>query len=151
MADVSYFHVGMVVPRLEPALEELGDLLGLEWRPIIDAHVPVHEPGDRVDHTLRLRFAYSVAAPYLEVIEAVPDSAWALSEGSNLHHLGFWSDDVPRHADRFEQARCPLEVCMTGPDDRWPVGFSYHRGHGVRFELVDRASQAVLFPELAGP
>ena len=37
MADVSYFHVGMVVPRLERALEELGDLLGLAWRPIIDA------------------------------------------------------------------------------------------------------------------
>jgi hypothetical protein len=150
MADDSYFHVGMVVPRLEPALEELGDLLGLEWRPIIDADVPVHEPGDPVGRTLRLRFAYSVAAPYLEVIEAVPDSAWALSEGSNLHHLGFWSDDVPRDADRFEQARCPLEVCLTGPDDRWPVGFSYHRGNGVRLELVDRASQAVLFPELAG-
>jgi Glyoxalase/Bleomycin resistance protein/Dioxygenase superfamily len=151
MADDSYFHVGMVVPRLEPALEELGDLLGLAWRPIIDAEVPVHEPGDRADRTLRLRFAYSVAAPYLEVIEAVPDSAWALSEGSNLHHLGFWSDDVPRDAGRFEQARCPLEACMTGPDDRWPAGFSYHRGHGVRLELVNRASQAVLFPELAGP
>ena len=37
---------------------------------------------------------------------------------------------------------------MTGPDDRWPVGFSYHRGHGVRLELVDRASRGVLFPEL---
>ena len=27
---------------------------------------------------------------------------------------------------------------MTGPDDGWPVGFSYHRGHGVRLELVNR-------------
>jgi hypothetical protein len=150
MADVSYFHVGMVVPRLEPALAELGDLLGLEWRPIIDAQVPIHAPSERAERTLRLRFAYSVAPPYLEVIEAVPDSAWALSDGSNLHHLGFWSDDVPGDAGRFEQARCPLEVCMTGPDEGWPVGFSYHRGHGVRFELVDRASQAALFPELAG-
>jgi hypothetical protein len=147
MPEDSFFHVGMIVPRLEPALEELGNLLGLSWRPIIDAVVPVHEPGG-ADRTLRLRFAYSVAAPHLEVIEAVPDSAWALSEGSNLHHLGFWSDDVPGDAARFEQARCPLEVCMTGPDDRWPVGFSYHRGHGVRLELVDRASRAVLFPEL---
>ena len=150
MADVSYFHVGMVVPRLEPALEELGELLGLEWRPIIDSAVPVHEPGGRADRTLRLRFAYSVAAPYLEVIEAVPDSVWALSEGSNLHHLGFWSDDVASDTDRLEQARCPLEVCMTGPDGQWPVAFSYHRTHGVRLEAVDRASQTVLFPELAG-
>ena len=34
-------------------------------------------------------------AETLDPVEAVPDSAWALSEGSNLHHLGFWSDDVP--------------------------------------------------------
>jgi Glyoxalase/Bleomycin resistance protein/Dioxygenase superfamily len=150
VADDKFFHVGMIVPRLEPALEELADLLGLAWRPIIDSEVPVHEPAGGADRTLRLRFAYSVAAPYLEVIEAVPDSPWALSDGSNLHHLGFWSDDVPGDARRFGKARCPLEVCMTGPDDGWPIGFSYHRGHGVRLELVDRSSQAGLFPELAG-
>lgn len=149
MADDSYFHVGMIVARLEPALEELGDLLGLAWRPIIDSEVPVREPGGRAERTLRLRFAYSVAAPHLEVIEAVPDSPWALSEGSNLHHLGFWSDDVAGDAGRLEQARCPLEVCMTGPDGGWPVTFSYHRTHGVRLEVVDRVSRAALFPELA--
>jgi Glyoxalase/Bleomycin resistance protein/Dioxygenase superfamily len=149
MADHNFFHVGMIVPRLEPALDDLGALLGLTWRPIIDSEVPVHEPAGGADRTLRLRFAYSVEAPHLEVIEAVPDSPWALSEGSNLHHLGFWSDDVPGDAAGFERARCPLEVCMTAPGDRWPVAFSYHRAHGVRLELVDRANQAVLFPELA--
>lgn len=61
MAEDSFFHVGMIVPRLEPALEELGDLLGLAWRPIIDVEVPVYEPAGDADRTLRLRFASRAA------------------------------------------------------------------------------------------
>jgi hypothetical protein len=57
MAEDSFFHVGMIVPRLEPALEELGELLGLAWRPVIDVEVPVYEPGGDADCRLRLRFA----------------------------------------------------------------------------------------------
>jgi len=139
----SYFHVGMVVPALEPALAELGTLLGLTWQPTIEVDVPVHPEtcgDDRGDGTVHLRFAYSNESPQLEVIEAAPGTPWELSEGSNLHHLGFCTDDLAADSDRFAASGCPMQVCMRSADGQHPVAFSYHRGLGIRFELVERAA-----------
>jgi len=143
--DPTFFHVGMIVPRLEPALEELTTLLGLTWRPTIEAPVPTHDEATGTTTVVDLRFAYSVQRPALEVIEAAPGSVWSLSEGSNLHHIGYFTGDVPGDAQRLSAARCPLEVCMDLGDGQRPVGFSYHRVLGIRIELVDRSSEAVLF------
>ncbi len=146
----SFYHVGLLVPRLEPALDELGDLLGVDWRPTIDSEVPVRVPGG-TEEMLRLRFAYSAPTPCLEVIEAVPDTPWALSEtGSNLHHLGFWAGDVAGESDRMARSRCPLEAAMVGPGGESPATFAYHRTGGIRIELIDRAVEALMFPDLAG-
>src|SRR5476651_2499256 len=104
----------MIVPALEPALAELGALLGYTWQPTIEADVPVHPETDgdaRGEGTVHLRFAYSNEAPMLEVIEAAPGTAWALSEGSNLHHLGFKTDDLAADSDRLSASGCPMEVC----------------------------------------
>jgi hypothetical protein len=135
VAAESFFHVGVIVPELEPALKGFSELLGYSWRPTVESPVDVHEPG-RGERTLHIRFAYSQEAPHLEVIEAIPDSPWALSEGSNIHHLGFWSDSVAAGSERLEGFGCPLEIGSTG--------FAYHHALGVRVELLDRRAQSVL-------
>ena len=62
---------------------------------------------------------------------------------------------VSRH---FGSVRAVDEVSLRAAARRLASDLRYAQGqaisrrirHGVRFELVDRASQAVLFPELAG-
>jgi hypothetical protein len=145
MNGESYFHVGLIVPKLEPALEELTALLGLAWRDTVDGDVPVRN-ADGSEQVVRIRFAYSQQAPYLEVIEGVPGTPWAYSdEGSNLHHLGFFSDDVPADAQRVSRTFCPSEVCGMGPGGACPAGFSYHAKGGLRIELIDSAVRAIMF------
>ncbi len=143
----SYFHVGMIVPGLEEAQAALTELVGLTWRSTIEAPVPVHTAATGTTETVQLRFAYSEQQPCLELIEAVPGTVWGLSEGSNLHHLGFWTDDLRRESSRLDAARCPLEACMDLGDGQRPTSFGYHTGLGIRVELVDRANEAFLFGE----
>lgn len=42
MIDPNLDHVGIVVPRLEPALQALSASLGLEWLPIFDGVMSMH-------------------------------------------------------------------------------------------------------------
>ena len=80
---------------------------------------------------------YSVDGPHLELIEEVPGSIWVVNEHSNLHHIGFWSDDLVAEGSELAQAGCPLQLCGRSGDDA-PVSFGYHRNDlGVRIELVD--------------
>lgn len=141
----SYFHVAMTVPALEPALEELTKLLGYSWRQIFEATLPVREPGGG-DRDIPLRFAYSQEEPFLEVIEAVPATPWALHEGSSLHHIGFWSEAVPTASASLANAGCPMEICGRGADGDGdgPAGFAYHHALGIRIEVIDRATEAII-------
>ena len=145
MTEDSYFHVGLIVPKLEPALEELTEVLGLTWRDTFDGESPMRN-ADGSERIADLRFADPQQAPYLEVIEAIPDSPWALSaEGSNLHHLGFFVDDVPAEAAVVAASFCPIEICGLGPQGEHPVSFTYHQRGGLRIELVDSAVRAFMF------
>ena len=85
-------------------------------------------------------------------IEEVPGSIWTCNEHSNLHHLGYWSDDLPADGDGLAAVGCPLQLCGRSGDQA-PVSFVYQRNQlGVRIELVDatmREAMGFLFePDL---
>ena len=80
---------------------------------------------------------YSVDAPHLEVIQEVPDSVWACNEHSNLHHIGFWSDDCPARAATLSVGGCPLQLCGRAGGAA-PSSWAYHgTSLGIRIEIVD--------------
>ena len=146
MAGESFFHVGLIVPELEPALAQLGDLLGLTWLDPFDGEVGMHL-ADGGEQTLHLRFAYSREEPRLEVIEGIPGTPWAYDErGSNLHHLGFYADDLSAESERVASTWCPMEACAVGPEGVRPASFAYHAKGGLRIELVDAALRSLMFP-----
>jgi len=133
----SLFHVGIVVPRLEPALEHLTATLGSRWAPTTETDVPVAEP-DGTRRLVPLRFAYSKDAPYLEVIEEVPGSVWVCNPHSNLHHIGVWADGLPGTAAGVVGAGCPVEIAGFADESGDPAMFTYHFDPlGIRIELVD--------------
>jgi len=135
------YHVGIVVPSIEDGQAHFADLFGVRWAPVIEAPTAVRTADSTVS-TVNLRLVYSVAAPHLELIEAVPGSIWVLNPHSNIHHIGFWSDDLGGDAERLHGGGCPLEV-MGDSGGSEPLFWSYHGDRfGVRIELVDAAIRA---------
>jgi hypothetical protein len=137
------YHVGIVVPDLEDGQAHFADLFGVRWGPIIESPTAIRT-GDGDVSTVALRLVYSVDSPHLELIQAVPGSIWVLNEYSNLHHIGFWSDDLSGDRSRLHGSGCPLEVMGDGGSSD-PLTWTYHRDRlGVRVELVDVAIRPLM-------
>jgi Glyoxalase/Bleomycin resistance protein/Dioxygenase superfamily len=132
------FHVGIVVDDLDAALTDLSDLFGHEWCPRLSVSTPVVLPDGEA--MLDLVFTYSRTEPRLEVIQSMPGTLWVPAEGSGLHHLGYWSDDVAADSRELESRGLVAEAVGILPDDS-PY-WAYHRGPtGPRVELLSRQLQ----------
>jgi len=142
------YHVGIVVPDLPQAQATLTHQLHVTWGPVMHLDATEHRDGDGHDLVLPTTICYSVEAPYLELIEEVPGTVWSCNEHSNLHHIGFWSDDLGGTSAALSAAGCPLQLCGR-TDAVAPAAFAYHRNElGVRVEIVDsgiRDAMAFLF------
>jgi hypothetical protein len=135
------YHVGIVVDDHERACAELTRLFGYRWCEDLVFTLPVHFGGGVQD--VELRFAYSMDAPHLEVVRAVPGTPWEPAEGSGIHHLGYWSDDIAADSAALEAEGFPREAAGLGPDGV-PM-FAYHRHPtGPRIELVPSASRPMM-------
>jgi catechol 2,3-dioxygenase-like lactoylglutathione lyase family enzyme len=134
------YHVGIIVSDLARAKSQLTEQLGLSWGPVLHLDHSEFRGGDGEDLLLPTTFCYSVEQPCLEIIEEVPGSVWVRNDHSNLHHVGFWSDDFANDAARLDQAGCPMQLAGRAGKSA-PVGFTYQRNNdlGVRIELVDVA------------
>jgi Glyoxalase/Bleomycin resistance protein/Dioxygenase superfamily len=139
-----HYHVGIVVPDLATARRELSSQLGVTWGPVM--HLDATEYRDVLgeDLVLPTTICYSADEPRLELIEEVPGSLWVCNEHSNLHHIGFWSDDLPADGSRLSGLGCPMQLCGRA-GDLAPVSFAYHRNQlGVRIEIVDASMREVM-------
>jgi hypothetical protein len=139
-----YYHVGIVVPDIAAAKVELSEQLGVRWGPILHLGAADYRDGAGSDLVLPTTMCYSVDAPHLELILEVPGSVWECNQYSNLHHIGFWSDDLAADGSDLTRAGCPLQLCGRS-DGAAPVSFAYHRNDlGVRIELVDATLQETM-------
>ena len=136
----SHYHVGIVVPDVAEARLRLTALTGVTWGPIVRFDEVPYRDGDGRDLLLPSTISYSTGGPYLEVIEETPGTVWERNDHSNLHHIGFWSDDLPGDSAQLSAAACPLQLCGRDQGEA-PVSFAYHRDEalGIRVELVASA------------
>jgi len=145
---VPHYHVGIIVPDLDRAKAQMSAQLGVTWGPVLRLERAEFRDGDGNDLLLPTSFCYSVEQPCLELIEEVPGTVWVRNEHSNLHHLGFWSDDLSQESTRLTAAGCPLQFCGRAAEVA-PLSFAYHRNDlGVRIEIVDatmREAMSFLF------
>ena len=131
------YHVGIIVPDMEAAMEELGRRFGVGWRDPSTATVRVRdEGGDRI-LTPRVTFCDQSTPIALELIEALPGTLWDVGESSQLHHFGLYVESVQAAIDELGPG---MTVEMAGLDrDGMLAGFCYvNDGLGVRMELVAR-------------
>ncbi|MGP0031632.1 MAG: VOC family protein [Acidimicrobiales bacterium] len=138
MRGTDQFHVGIVVDDLESALADLTQLFGYRWCEPISVSTPVVFPAG--DAMVDLTFTYSTTTPRVEVIRSVPGTLWTPVAGSGIHHLGYWSDDVPGDAALLAAQGYAAEAAgaQPGGDPSW----AYHRRFdGPRIEIVSRRLQ----------
>ena len=141
---VPHYHVGIVVKDLAAAQAELSEQLGVTWGPVLRLDEVEYRDAAGNDIALPTAICYSVEAPHLELIQELPGSVWVCNEHSNLHHLGFWSDDLAGDSERLAASGCPLELAGRAGTEA-PVTFTYQRGRlGVRVEVVDASMRAAL-------
>ena len=142
MKAADLFHNGIVVSDFEASLDRLTELFGYEWCDELRAEQPVTlANGDTV--TLELCFRYSMTEPRLEIIRPIPGTLWMPAEGSGIHHLGYWSDDVPADGAALEAQGFAREAAGMGPDGN-PF-WTYHRAaDGPRIELVSSMAKAAM-------
>jgi hypothetical protein len=137
MKATNLFHVGIVVPSLDPAMARLEDLLAIRWGDVMESETPVRDPLSGDERTVAMRIVYSIEAPHLELIEEVPGTVWTCNEHSNLHHIGFWSDSLGDESARLAGLRCPLEITGWLEGSEPPQMYAYHNDAlGFRVELV---------------
>lgn len=140
----THYHVGIVVPDIHAARDTFTAQLDVAWGPIMHLDAVEHRDGQGNDILLPTTMCYSVDAPHLELIQEVPGSVWSCNEFSNLHHIGFWSDDLVADGDRLSAVGCPLQLCGRS-GTKAPVSFAYHRNElGVRIELVDASMREAM-------
>lgn len=141
MNAADQFHVGIITDDLQSTAAALRASLGYEWGDEIGGPTPVVLPTGPVE--LDLRCMYSKTSPRLELVRSVPGTLWVPVEGSGLHHLGYWSDDVDADSRELEQRGLAGEATGTHPDGS-PF-WSYHRAPtGPRIELLSRQLQPLL-------
>jgi Glyoxalase/Bleomycin resistance protein/Dioxygenase superfamily len=138
------YHVGIVVPDLDAARTQLSQQLGVGWGPVFHLDTADYRDGEGEDLGLPTTICYSVDEPRLELIQEVPGSVWVCNEHSNLHHIGFWSDDLATDSAELAGSGCPLQLCGRAGEQA-PVSFAYHRNNlGIRIEIVDAAMREAM-------
>lgn len=134
------WHVGIVVPDLDAAMDEFTRASGVSFTSTLDREVAVETAAG--PESGRVRWAASRGEqPDWEVIEQ-RDGFWSVGRngGAALHHIAYWSDDLESDIAHYREAGHVLEA--QGRDDEGRVRFVYLVGpSGVRIELGARYTQ----------
>ncbi len=136
------FHIGMLVPDVDAAMDEIGGSLGLTWARVQHtAQRSVWTPAGGLAH-VALTFVYSCEGPqHIELLHGSPGSVWDPATHRGAHHVGVWSDDIPADVALFESAGWHVAAAALGPEDGYG-GFAYVAPpSGLIVELVASAAK----------
>ena len=138
LSAADLYHTGIVVPDLEASMARLGAVAGYRWTAVQSADLTIRFADS--ERVVPLRYAYSLDAPHLELVQEIPGTPWTAA----AHHLGYFCDDVPATSKLLEDLGFAAE--SRAVVDGTPALFAYHLDpSGVRIEIVDRA----LIPDFA--
>jgi catechol 2,3-dioxygenase-like lactoylglutathione lyase family enzyme len=146
LRSADLFHTGIIVPNLEEGAEALTKVAGYRWTRFMEAEPLMRLPGG--DRPLRLRFAYSLDDPTIEIVEEVPGTPFTAvptpAGGRSMHHYGFYADDLAASVAALQAEGYELETHAV-VDGRLAVFAFVVSPSGMRMELIDRA----VVPDLA--
>jgi lactoylglutathione lyase len=136
------FHVGVRVPDLDAAMDEIGASMGVTWaerRENTAQSLWTPEAGLQEIH---LKYTYSAEGPqHIELLEGPAGTFWDGTVSPGAHHVGVWADDVQAETDRLVSLGWTLIGAQQDPGAGAGVGiFTYLQPpSGLIVELVDSA------------
>ena len=137
------FHVGIRVPDIHQAMEELGDSLGLTWTEVVESSGQRLWTPENGQQEVPLKFVYSREGPqHLELLEGEKGSFWDGSEDSGVHHVGIWVDDVQSETDRLISLGWDLLGSARPPEEGYASMSYLSPPSGTIVELVTSANKA---------
>ena len=136
------FHIGIRVPNIYQAMEEMGESLNLTWAKVVES------PGQRIwtpqhgQQEVPLKFVYWCEGPqHLELLEGAKGSFWDGSEDSGVHHLGVWVDDVKGETERLLGLGWDLLGSAKSPEEGYASMAYLAPPSGTIVELVTSANK----------
>ena len=130
------YHVGVRVPDIGQAMDEMGSSLGLEWCSLLERAQTVWLPDEGVVD-IPLKFTYSTTGPmHVELLEGSPGSVWDGRVAPGAHHLGVWSDDVRGDTQALLDAGWTLLMAQAPPDAGFGAFTYVQPPSGLIVELV---------------
>ena len=136
------FHVGVRVPSLDAAMEEIGASMGITWAERRENPAQTLWTPSGGLQEIHLKYTYSAEGPqHIELLEGPPGTFWDGSETPGAHHVGVWADDVQGETDRLVSLGWTLVGAQHDPGAGAGVGmFTYLQPpSGLIVELVDSA------------
>jgi hypothetical protein len=125
----AFYHVGLVVPELEPAIDEHARL-GLAFEEPIIVTRPAQSPAG--EFMMPVRACYALPPAKLELVQEIPGTIWTAGESGRIHHLAFVAGDIDGESARLDEAGWPRVAWSE-------VGWVYHESPlGYYVELLTR-------------
>ena len=95
------WHIGMAVPDLDAGLAEIGELFGLDWRPVVTRSMTIKDAVGQA-YDIDCQVTFSRGGPFaVEVWQAIPGTPLDVPEAGGVHHIGYWVDDPAAEAKRL--------------------------------------------------
>ncbi len=129
------FHIGIIVPDMAQGMAEIAKRFGVTFpRPPGTSEVIVRTAAGEAKVGVQAVYT-AEGPPYLELIEGVAGTVWEAGEGSRIHHLGAFVDDIEDEVQRLTAEGAELEATLDIRGGLLAVSY-VNSALGVRQELL---------------
>ncbi|MEU7202484.1 VOC family protein [Streptomyces sp. NPDC045470] len=142
----SYYHVGMVVPDIDTAVQRCATVFGVPFTAAALTESPHQEEGDVTHTPFRQRQAISrTREPYIELIEATGDGVFGPSRAGTLMYYACWESDMRSRLARLRTQGFGMDAVIRMDAASDPIAaITSYDGLGIRLELADPAAKPVM-------
>ncbi|MFM8855706.1 MAG: VOC family protein [Actinomycetota bacterium] len=144
------YHLGVRVPDVRRAMNEMGGSLGVEWCSVQEREQSVWIPAQG-PVTIPLTFTYSNRGPmHIELLAGPSGSIWDGVVSPGAHHIGVWSTDVRGDTQALVDAGWTLLMAQNDPDHGYGAFTYVQPPSGLIVELVWSAIEPMFSRWFAG-
>lgn len=151
MTATNLFHVGVLVPDIEKAMDRFSAALGLTFKDPEVAHVDAFEQPSGMS-VLDLRITWSLQGPpYLELLESQDNDGLYGHHHVGLHHVGLWEPDPVAMMERLLGMGLMKEAIQWSPEGKIIAAYTAPRElYGTRLEFIEGSRRPGMEAWLAG-
>jgi Glyoxalase/Bleomycin resistance protein/Dioxygenase superfamily len=142
------YHIGILVPDLDAAVDHYAALYGTRFRPPIEVTAGRVTQKNGSDAAFTCRLTYSAGPMHVELLQATGDGLWSPQNVGGIHHVGMWSEDPVADSKALLAAGAVWEASMYLAPEMVGVVFVRHRG--VLVELVTEQLRTPLLDWIEG-